>query len=97
MRDEDDRVRRARLGIEAETFLRSTFGKFMIKKADAVRKDSIECLVDCEPGDLECNTRYRNQITSVGLFKSFIKEAVNEGINAHQQLEDEEALSKDVQ
>lgn len=94
MTNEEDQQRNlAQLGIEAEAFLNSRLGTHFLKRVDRMIDDNTTLLIDCEPSDIEGNTKYRNQIQVAGLFKIFLAEVIDDGRNAHQQMYDDEALS----
>lgn len=85
-------LRLAKLGIEAESFLNSALGEYMIARADAMIEENTDKLIDCEPDDIKANTKYRNMIQVGGMFKSYLLEVINDGMNAHNQIEESEYI-----
>lgn len=90
--EEDTVLNTARLGIEAESFLASSLGKYLKGKADELIADQTAKLIQCSPSDIEQNTEYRNGIQIGALFITWLEDAIADGKNAQvyiQQIEDE--------
>lgn len=85
----DELLELARLGINAETFKRSDLGKFLQRKAETERKDALNDLVNAAPDDIKANTDARNRIHVVGMFLTWINDAIDIGRSAHEQLDSE--------
>ena len=81
-------LERAKLGIEAESFLRSALGKYMIDRADEIIESRIDALIQCSPNDIQQNTDLRNDITVCNMFKEFIAEAIQDGQIAASELDE---------
>lgn len=79
----------ARLGIDAETFMRSDLGKFIQRKAETERNDALNDLVNAAPDDIKANTEARNRIHVVNMFLSWVNDAIEIGRSAHEQLDSE--------
>lgn len=79
----------ARLGVDAETFLRTDLGKFLQKKAADEYAAALIELVNAAPDDLKTNTEARNKIHVVGMFTTWLRDSIEVGISAHAQLEAE--------
>lgn len=87
----DELIELARLGIDAETFMRSDLGKFISKKAEDERLSLIGELVLADPDDIKLNRDLRNKLHVVGMFLTWMGDAVNIGRAAHDQLEELDA------
>lgn len=79
----------AKLGIEAEAFLRSPLGKFLRKKAEDEIDAATQELIDCAPNDFFGNRDIRNKIHVARMFLVWVSDAINIGRAAHEQLDDE--------
>ena len=77
----------AKLGIEAEAFLRSSLGKYMITRADEIIENETQNLINCDAFDTEANRDIRNEIRIAQLFKDFIKAVIEDGQAATEQLD----------
>ncbi len=83
----------AKLGIEAESFERSLFGKYLFGRADELIEIETNRLIHCGPSDIECNTEARNGIQIGALFKQWVEDAIQEGQMAQQLINEEDATS----
>lgn len=92
-RDEDEFVKIARLGIDAETFMATPLGKFLASKADAEMRAATEALIGADPADVKANTELRNQIHVSRMFLTWIDDSINAGRAAHHQLREMESLT----
>lgn len=86
MNPDDELVKLARLGIEAEAFAVSPLGKYLMQKATSEIEAATAYLVAAEPDDIKANTVIRNQIHVANMFIVWLQEAVNTGLQAHDQL-----------
>ena len=77
----------ARLGIEAEAFLASNLGRYLMERAELERELATAELIAAEPSELALCVRIRNRILVIELFKNWLVEAVQEGKVASQELE----------
>ena len=93
MNQDDIQLNIAKLGLEAETFTSSNLGRYLIDKADNLISDNTDKLIECESSDIQGNVKYRNQIHVGALFKQFLHEAILDGQNAHEQINQQESLS----
>lgn len=91
--EDEQQLSTARLGMEAEAFLSSNLGRYMLRRVDKLINEGTDDLIACEPGDIECNTKHRNQINVGALFRRFLHEAVMDGQAAYQQINEQDALS----
>lgn len=90
----DQFVTIARLGIDAETFIRTPLGRFLEGKARAEEADALIALVDADPEDAKINRELRNQIHVARMFLSWINDAIEAGQQAHRQLQEMEGLAR---
>jgi len=90
----DQFVTIARLGIDAETFIRTPLGRFLEGKARAEEADALIALVDADPEDAKANRELRNQIHVARMFLSWINDAIEAGQQAHRQLQEMEGLAR---
>ena len=77
----------AKLGIEAESFLRSSLGKYMMSRADEIIKRETQNLVNCDAYDTDANRDIRNEIRLATMFKYFIDAVIEDGKTASEQLD----------
>ena len=92
--DTDHFVAIARMGIDAETFMRSPVGRFIEGKARAEEADATEALIAADPDDLKANRDLRNQIHVARMFLVWIADAVSAGHAAHAQLQEMDELAR---
>lgn len=87
---EEMQIIRARLGIEAESFERSHVGEYINLRIETDLDKFQQELIDTDPHDVEKCVDIRNHILVRKLFTLWIKEAISSGLNAHQELKDED-------
>ena len=80
----------AKLGIEAEAFLRSSLGKYMMSRIDEIIEQGKTDLVLCDPHNVQMNIDIRNDIKVCQMFKEFIDATIADGLNAAEQLNTED-------
>ena len=85
MMPDDELLSMARMGIDAESFMRTPLGKFLLKKA-------IEELIDVDPTDVKEATAIRNRIHVARMFKVWMSDAITIGHSAHDQLKELEGM-----
>ncbi|MEE8364192.1 MAG: hypothetical protein V3R76_00260 [Gammaproteobacteria bacterium] len=91
---EQFRIIRARLGIEAESFERSHFGRYIFDRIDRDLDKFTQELVDEDPHNVEKCVEIRNNLQVRNLFGLWLREAIGSGLNAEQELKEEE-ISED--
>lgn len=91
---ETELIELAKLGIEAEAFLSSPLGRFLMKKADDEEAAATVELIETPPTDIEKNREIRNQIHVARMFKVWINESVQCGRAAHAQLQQLEDMAR---
>jgi len=84
--EEDELLQIAKLGIEAEAFVRSPLGKYLMLKANAEISAAMDDLVSADPADVKLNTEIRVHIHTAKMFIIWVNEAANIGRQAHNQL-----------
>lgn len=82
----DELLSAARIGIDAESFMRTPLGKFLEGKANKERAAAIEELIDADPDDVKANTALRNQIHVANIFLVWMNDSIRAGRAAHEQL-----------
>jgi hypothetical protein len=93
MSDENQLLAGARLGIDAESFSRSEFGRWLKSKAaDEIQAATSE-LVDTDPDDVKANRDLRNQIHVAKMFLTWLDEAINVGRHCVQEIEEIDSLT----
>jgi hypothetical protein len=85
--EEQLKIIRARLGIEAESFGKSHVGRYIYDCIDRDIEKFTRELIACDPGNVDENRRIRNDIHVRELFVIWIKEAISSGFNAEKELE----------
>ena len=78
----------AKLGVEAEAFMRSPLGKEMLKQADMEIAEATAKLVDADPEDVKSNRDLRNTITMAKMFGQWLRDTAAIGQHAADQLRD---------
>lgn len=86
-------IETARLGIEAEAFLRSALGRYLIDRADMDIDTAMVELVSVDPGDYKANREVRNKILIAKQFKQWLGEAIVSGQVATDNISEEDALA----
>jgi len=72
-------IRTAQLGLQADAFMDSELGKYMVDRAEMKKEDAIAQLVVAGAGDLEANTELRNAIRVQDMFLDSLAEALQSG------------------
>ena len=86
MNSDDELLNLARMGIEAEAFANSVLGKHLLQKAASEIEAATQELIAADADDIKANTDLRNHIHVANMFIVWIKESVNTGLQAHDQL-----------
>ena len=95
MEEENEDIRRVRLGNEARGFYSSQLGKYLVTKADDMIEAKTVELILADPTDVSANTRIRSELEVGALFKRWLDEAIVDGVNTELQMQQEEVLSGD--
>ena len=86
MSNDDELLSLARMGVDAESFMGTTLGKFLTMKAAAEIDAATAELIAADPDDVKANTDLRNQINVAGMFLTWMRESISIGRAAHEQL-----------
>lgn len=89
----DDRsqlLRQVELGLDAQRFKDSDIGRELQDRANAEVEAALEQLKTVDPTDAKQITLLQNHIWKAETFLLWINEMVQEGVNAEEQLEQEE-------
>jgi O-methyltransferase involved in polyketide biosynthesis len=76
----------AKLGIEAETFLNTSIGRYLKNRAHSELDEAQQLLIEVDPTDTKEITRLQNQAWRARNFDSWLAEAIQEGWNAEAHL-----------
>jgi hypothetical protein len=76
----------AQLGIEAEAFMRSQIGRYLVQRAQNEIEEETALLIDADPDDIKTGRDIRNRIERCRMFLTWMTEAVNVGRKAHEEL-----------
>jgi len=87
---DDDTLRVAQMGIEAESFESSLVGREMVARAEREIAEYTQELVEASPLDTAANTLIRLEITSRRLFQDYLADLVSSGLVAEAQLQEED-------
>jgi len=87
MESDDDTLRQAKLGIEAEHFLHSALGRHLVDKAQDEINEFVDLLVEADPEDVKKNRELRNEIKVRELVGKWINDAIDSGKVAESYLE----------
>ncbi len=91
---EQQEIRRANLGMEAESFMSSNLYRYIASRAQMEFEEKMKELVTCPADDVSENTRLRSEIKVYIAFEDWLKEAVSSGKNAEQSLNAMDATDK---
>ncbi|MBT4080647.1 MAG: hypothetical protein HOE82_08545 [Gammaproteobacteria bacterium] len=80
----------AKLGIEADSFKSSALYRYLRARSMAECDDALDALISADPGDVQANTKLRNDIRVAEGCLAWIDEAVAAGAIAVDQLREQE-------
>ncbi len=92
MMQDDELLSMARMGIDAESFMRTPLGQFLIKKASNEIAAATEELIEADPSDIKVNTEIRNRIHVARMFIVWLGDSIAAGRSAHEQLKELEGM-----
>ena len=83
------------LGIEAERFLNSDLGKYLVERAENERESAVKEFKHCDVTDLNTVRRIQGSILIPDKFIAWLTEAIQVGYVKHEELRraEHEALS----
>lgn len=90
--DEELQMQVVRVGIEAEAFMSTDFGKYLIDRAELHKAQHMQALYEAPPDDTRTNILTRIEISAADKFLEWLREAINSGRTAHMQIREGEAL-----
>lgn len=88
--EEEELLSIAKMGIDAESFIRTPLGRFLMKKADREISEATEELIAADPAEWRPNQELRNRIHVARMFKVWMSDAIEVGQHALRQLEEME-------
>ena len=88
MDDADELLSIARMGVDAEAFVRTPLGRFLVGKADREIAEATTELIAADPEDAKANRELRNRIHVASMFREWMRDAIEIGHAAHDQLQD---------
>jgi hypothetical protein len=88
--DKDLIVRRAIFGKQVDNFFSSDIGKYLLARADDEAEQALVAFKTCDPTDVSKVTGIQNKILQSENFKTWLEEAVMDGLQALNILEDRE-------
>lgn len=87
----DYTIEKAKLGVEAENFLSTSLGRYLLDRSEVEVERLMRELVDTPTENTDANNRIRNQIAVARQFRDWVTEAIAEGRIAHDELREREA------
>jgi hypothetical protein len=93
---DEDLVKAAQLGIEAESFTRSNICRYLTKKADEEEKVLIKKLIESDSASIELGRVIRNELHVIQMFREYLGEIINVGRNAEIALKEEDAEDQPI-
>lgn len=84
------KIKVARVGIDAEVFKRSDFGRYLVAQAEREIKEETQILVGLDPYDTKSNRESRNKIHVASMFLTWLEQAIGSGQLATDQLRNED-------
>jgi len=94
MEEADELLSIARMGVDAEAFVRTPLGKFLVSKADREIAAATDELVAADPEDVKKNRDLRNRIHVANMFVTWLRDAIEIGRAAHDQLSELDDYSR---
>ena len=78
------------LGFQVEAFLQSDLGRYLVQRAEAQVEEAVELLKRCSPEDSAQIRAIQHTIQVAESIQYWLAEAIQSGLNAQQQLHDQE-------
>jgi hypothetical protein len=88
--DDELLVAEARLGVEAETFLSSDLGQYLLGRAELEEQEALRRLSQVDPHDWKAVQAAQQKLSMARLVPGWIRDAIQNGRVAYLQLETEE-------
>ena len=86
MHEDEELLSIALMGVDAESFMGTKLGKFLTAKATAEIDAATAELIAADPYNGKANTDLRNKINVAGMFLMWLRESINIGRVARDQL-----------
>jgi predicted ATP-dependent serine protease len=84
-------IKEAQLGIEAEEFLATDLGRYLIARANEEREEAIELLITEDPNNIRAITKLQNKIAVVDSIQTWIANAIQNGYYAESEIRESES------
>lgn len=81
-------LRSVKLQFDAEDFVRSDLGRYLVAASDAAREEALDALVTCDPTQAETIRKLQVDYRVASTWLDWIAQAIMEGQAAQQQLTD---------
>ena len=78
------------LGFQVEAFLQSDIGRYLVQRAEAQIEEAVEKLKRCDPENSTQIRAIQHDIQVAEDIQYWLAEAIQSGLNAQQQLHDQE-------
>lgn len=83
---DNKKVMNVKLGLDAESFVKSDLGQYLLERAATESLSSLEQLKDIDPSDTDKIRKIQAICKRMDDLQRWITEAINEGNNAYQQI-----------
>lgn len=87
MSSERELLHRVAMGMEAEAFLGSNIGRYIVERAEAERDDAVEDLKEASPDDPKTIRDLQNRIWRAESVQFWLADLINDGNNAMHELQ----------
>jgi hypothetical protein len=88
------RIAEVRLGMQAEDFVRSPIGRYLLGRAQIEVDDATTKLKRVSPADTEAVRALQNRVLLMESFGGWIQDAIANGNNAEAQLQHQDAIGE---
>lgn len=78
------------LGFQAEAFLQSDLGCYLVQRAEAQTEEAVEALKVADPEDAKAIRALQNTIAVAESVQYWLGDVIQQGVNAQQQLHEGE-------
>ncbi|MGR9117432.1 MAG: hypothetical protein ACU85E_16915 [Gammaproteobacteria bacterium] len=79
-------IKEARLGIEAEAFLSTDLGRYLIARANEERIEALEQLAVVDPNDIKAIAKLQNKVAVADSIQTWIANAIQNGYYAELEI-----------
>lgn len=88
--DKNPLLQQIDLGFQVEAFLQSDIGRYLVERAEAQVEEAVEQLKRADPEDTRRLRAIQHDIHVAEAIQYWLAEAIQAGINAQQELHDQE-------